>query len=127
MLRRLCCSLIILALAGCAASQSQREAEDLAAMQVNKLTKYLPMQSDGYTLVVANKLVSNIKLILIQDNQQKPQDQSPSQFLGAYKMQMCGSPEIRHLLTKGVTYAITVNNLQSQPVGQLALDNNSCP
>ncbi|MGL5799933.1 MAG: type II secretion system pilot lipoprotein GspS-beta, partial [Plesiomonas sp.] len=95
-------------------------------IQVNKLTKYLPMQSDGYTLVVANKLTSNIRLIFIQDNQQKPQDQSPSQFLTAYKTQMCSNDEIRHLLTKGVTYAITVNNLQSQPVGQLTLNNNSC-
>ncbi|MGL5006290.1 MAG: type II secretion system pilot lipoprotein GspS-beta [Plesiomonas sp.] len=126
MLRQLSCSLIILALVGCAASQSQQDAENLAAIQVNKLTKYLPMQSDGYTLVVANKLVSNIKLIFIQDNQQKPNDQSPNQFLDAYKIQMCRSDEIRHLLKKGVTYTITVNSLQSQPVGQLALNSKSC-
>ncbi|MDA1379896.1 hypothetical protein PCI56_08670 [Plesiomonas shigelloides subsp. oncorhynchi] len=60
---------IVLSLTGCAMNQSNAQAEQLAEQQVNRLRNYLPMQGNGYTLVMASKLASEIKLVFVQDNQ----------------------------------------------------------
>ncbi|MGL5529855.1 MAG: type II secretion system pilot lipoprotein GspS-beta [Plesiomonas shigelloides] len=118
---------IVLSLTGCAMNQSDAQAEQLAEQQVNRLRNYLPMQGNGYTLVMASKLASEIKLVFVQDNQNNngPQ-QTPAAFLDAYRTRMCADSAIRLILNQGVTYQISVNTLQQQTPAQLRLTKENC-
>ncbi|MGL4269234.1 MAG: hypothetical protein ACRCR6_05540, partial [Plesiomonas sp.] len=86
----------VLMVTGCSMSQSHSQAEQLAEQQVNRLRNYLPMQGNGYTLVMASKLAAEIKLVFVQDNQNAsgPQ-QTPATFLDAYRTRMCADSAIR--------------------------------
>ncbi|HHN9985564.1 TPA: type II secretion system pilot lipoprotein GspS-beta [Escherichia coli] len=110
-------------LSGCAGYTS--EAALLAKKQAQNISMNLPVQSEGYTLISAQNSGTLIKMNIISDSkgQYTPE---PDTFLDRFQLQICTDPTVKTMMSEGIHYAITINEIRSGNQYQRKLDRTVC-
>lgn len=97
---------LIILLSGCVAVKPE-EAEILAARQAEQIRARLPVQSGGYNWVLAENTGIVITITVTSDSAVSSL-RARNHFMQKFQQRLCSSPSVRFLLSKQVTYRISM-------------------
>lgn len=115
---------VILLLSGCVTPPPD-ESERLAARQAEQIRTRLPVQSGGYTWVLAGSTGAVITMTVIGDSP-LPSPDARRNFVQQFRQRLCASPAVRLLLTKQVAYRIVIKEMGQTSATETVVDQMAC-
>lgn len=115
---------LLLLLTGCAA-ENHREAEMLAARQVQDILSHLPLTSGGYTWLLVQRTGATINVTVTRSSRASV-TASRDSFMQTFQRQLCRDPWVGYLLEKKVTYRILLQDEKRNATQEGRVDNAVC-
>lgn len=108
-------------LSGCATQND--EVSRLAKRQAQSISQSLPLQSAGYTLLLAQNHAATVTMTLTREAQATV---APAVFLQAFQQRLCIDSTIRARLGAGLQYQLVINDTRSGHQYQQVVDRTAC-
>ncbi|WP_407330691.1 type II secretion system pilot lipoprotein GspS-beta [Enterovibrio sp. 27052020O] len=104
---------LALVLSACSSTSDQEIAETFADQRADMLSKIVPVTMNGYNLVRAKAIGSQIELTLLYA---ESGDVAPAALTDNLLKKYCTDNEIYSLLEKGVSYKLLFRDARGRPV-----------
>lgn len=114
---------VALFLSACSSTSDLEVAETFASQRADMLSKIVPVQMNGYNLVRAKAISSQIELTLLYSGNS---DVAPTALAEGLEKTYCQDTEIASLMEKGVNYKLLFRDARGRPVFERVITHENC-
>lgn len=115
---------LALIVASCASTSDQEIAESFASQRAEMLDSIVPVNMNGYNLIRAKSISTEIELTLLYSENE--QIQTPTALANNLNDAYCFDNEIKSLMQKGVSYKLLFRDARGRAVHQQAISAQTC-